>query len=58
MWIVMERKQGNVTRVIGPFPDVKAAADWVGNKYTPPLLTTATIEKLVDPESAAKPNGR
>lgn len=58
MWCVVERKQGNVVRIIGPFPDVQAAAKWVAEMYTPPLLTSATIEKLVAPDVAAKPDGR
>lgn len=57
MWIVAERKQGNVVRVIGPFQTAQEAAKWVDEKYTKPLGTAATIEQMVTPEAAAKPNG-
>ena len=57
MWCVVERKQGGVVRFIGPFPSAQAAAKWVDEKYTKPLMSTATIEQMVDPDKAAKPNG-
>lgn len=57
MWCVSERKQGNVVRIIGPFNTAQEAAKWVDESYTKPLMTTATIEKMVSPEAAAKPNG-
>lgn len=57
MWVVVERKQGNVVRIIGPYNTAQDAAKWVDENYTKPLMTTATIEKLVEPATAAKPNG-
>lgn len=57
MWCIIERKQDHVIRIIGPFETVQLAAKWVDEKYTRPLMTTATIEQMVFPTDAAKPNG-
>jgi hypothetical protein len=57
MWCVVERKQGNMTRIIGPFDTAQIAAKWVDESYTPPLGIATTIEKMVAPKDAAKPNG-
>lgn len=54
MWVVTERRQGNVIRIIGPFNTAQDAAKWVDTQYTKPIAVSAVIEKLVSPEDVAQ----